>query len=892
MESNTQEDQPPGDMLENVKTATRFLTTLFGEQDEILLRPIESWDEGGKKHSRVDYHNTRYPNATNLHLEINLLRLLRRSATNRLNLYFGVCPRLGGDGKYDLAWQIRTVRTLWCDIDHATLDEVRARLDKSSLPNPSIVVHSGNGVHLYWLLDQPYLIDDVGDPPAVLNEWNELPGGKRKPRKYIVLDGEHVYLDIDRQLSKLSPKARLIQDVLAGVAQQVGGDHTIDLSRLLRIPGSMNRKNERKGCEPVPTQLIECDPTRRYPLSVFEPLKIASPDSQRAKQIETMPLPQPRKMTVSKADKLAELVAASCLAEAGRRSETDFSLCCYAVRHGIDREEVWRQVESVGKFAEQGRRYFDHTWMNAEETARVEVYEKLQKKSQGKATPSTDEDFDNIPSDDVDVAPSDDDARPTIRVDPAYTPVGDTMRRITNLLLKVGGCYSRVDQLVIIREQAIATVLSCAELGGLLNHYAEFYFIRDEGGEYKPLPTAYGNTWLHHPGERQRLPNIKLFTRNPVFTDDWRLTTPGYDPTSEIYYAGPEVAPREDTHHLDLLLRDFCFKTHGDRTNYIGRLLTAILVPRFIGSKPAVLFNGNQPGLGKTVLGQIISILRDGQSVETASYNPNDEEFEKRLGSIVRRGATTIIIDNAKAKGRSPRIDSACLERSITDAVLSFRLLGQSQDIRAENAHIFCLTANSPDVSRDLVTRSVIVNLLHEGNPERRTFSIADPEGFAQEHRLELLGELIGMVERWKASGMPPATTHSRFNKRGWGNIVGGILEACGEPDFLANSEDAATQLDDTRREFSDLVEALADHPQGTWTPKELVEYCDKHSILQDELGDGTPRSKATKLGGLAGRYVAEQFDLEDGRVATFIRRQERKGNVYRVGISDKLPNL
>jgi hypothetical protein len=196
-------------------------------------------------------------------------------------------------------------------------------------------------------------------------------------------------------------------------------------------------------------------------------------------------------------------------------------------------------------------------------------------------------------------------------------------------------------------------------------------------------------------------------------------------------------------------------------------LLTTLLVPRFIGSKPAVLFNGNQPELGKSILAQILAILRDGHPVETASYNPNDEEFEKRLGSIVRRGATTIIIDNAKGRAREPRIESACLERSITDPILSYRLLGFSQDIRAENSHIFCITANSANVSRDLVTRSVVVNLHHEGNPERRSFSIADPEGYAQEHR-ELLGELIGMVERGK-SGPPLAGIDSRFNKRGWG---------------------------------------------------------------------------------------------------------------------------
>ena len=213
------------------------------------------------------------------------------------------------------------------------------------------------------------------------------------------------------------------------------------------------------------------------------------------------------------------------------------------------------------------------------------------------------------------------------------------------------------------------------------------------------------------------------------------------------------------------------------------------------------------------MLAQIIAILRDGRPTETASYNPNDEELEKRLGSMIKRGATTVIIDNAKCQGRNPRIESACLERCITDPVLSFRLLGYSPDIRCENAHIFCLTANTTNVSPDLVTRCVVVNMLFEGNPVRRSFSIPDPESYAQTHRLKLLGELLGMVQRWQALGMPRAIVPSRFNKRDWGSLIGGILAANGEPDFLDNAEEAATQLDETRRDFHELVSALIGHP-------------------------------------------------------------------------------
>ncbi|MBP3954868.1 hypothetical protein J8F10_06175 [Gemmata sp. G18] len=477
---------------------------------------------------------------------------------------------------------------------------------------------------------------------------------------------------------------------------------------------------------------------------------------------------------------------------------------------------------------------------------------------------------------------------PGVVIDAASTPVGRTMSSITDVLVAAGDCYYRAGQLVRVTGTTITPVLSPPELAGLLNHHTEVLVVGEKGSEYKPLPVNYANTWLNHPGEARRLPAITLFTQNPVYTTDGRLSPPGFDPASGIYYAGPAIEPRAGTSCLDALLADFCFRAPGDRTNYVGVLLTTVLMPRFVGSKPAVLFSGNQPGLGKTILAQVIATLRDGKPAETATYNPNDEEFEKRLGAVVHRGATTIIVDNAKGKGRAARIDSACLERSITDATLSFRLLGHSREIRAENSHVFCLTANTPEVSRDLVTRCVLVDLFHEGDPARRAFTYPDPEGYARDHRAELLGELVGMVERWRGAGSPEADVASRFNKKGWGRIVGGILAHAGLPGFLANAETAAAELDDTRREFAYLVGVLADHPQGTWTAAELAALVHEHGLFPTEFKDLSPRAVATRLGILAGRYVGVRFPLSRTRWAVFHRSEERKGNVYRVAITDE----
>jgi hypothetical protein len=861
------------------------LTTLFEPSDLILFRPVESWSEGGRKRSRVDYRNVCYRPAKATTLEQTLARLETSSESERTNLFFGVCPRFGNKGRFDLAWQIRVVRCLWADLDGCNVAQAIERCTSQSIPTPTAIVNSGNGVHLYWLLDRPFLIDDVGNPPPVETEWSIGGDGRKKPKRYILDGKDRVFLDRRHHLTKTSSKALQVQDLLAGIASSINADHTTDLTRLLRLPGTLNRKDQRNGREPTNANLVECDGKRRYSIDAFQKFARSCEATKRQQQIEAMPLPSVRRLSAGRSDKLSELIAASSIAAEGSRSEADFAICCYAIRNGIAKDDVWARLQSVGKFAEQGRRYFDLTWDSGEFEVRTSLCDRLQKR---------------LPQERPTIAPTleeqhteESEEQRTITIDSRSTPVASTMDQITERLLATGSCFNRVEQLVVVREQSISPVLSSAELTGMLNQHVEFYFVNDDGGEYKPLPSSYANTWLNNVGQRERLPAIRLFSHNPIYTEDWRLVSPGFDPQSGFYYAGPQIEPVEGTKHLDALLRDFCWKKPTDRTNYIGILLTGLLVSRFIGSKPAALFNGNQPELGKSVLAQILAILRDGHHVETASYNANDEEFEKRLGTIVRRGVTTIIIDNAKARGRNPKIDSACLERSITDPILSFRLLGFSQEIRAENSHLFCITANSPDVSRDLITRCVVINLHHEGDPTKRSFSMDDPEAYVQTHRLQLLGELVNMVERWKASGMPLAKVQTRFNKKGWGNIIGGILEANGEPDFMDNADDAASEMDETRREFEELIAALVKHSQGNWTSSELTDLANKNFVLQAELGDGTPRSQSTRMGKLAGRFVNERFKLEDGSYAVFKRFFNGQCNQYQVFIesvqSDRL---
>ena len=386
-------------------TAVQFLTTLFQPGDTILFRPIETWNENNKKQSRVDYHGIVYHSLGGRvgeeWVEFPALtaaavrRIQERSASEKTNTFFGVCPRFrhGSDqASYDLAWQIRTVRCLWSDVDDCDVPAALERCTKAGLPEPSLVVASGHGAHLYWLLSDPVQIDDAPEPDAVHTEFTDQGEGKKKKRRLYILNGqpeERQYLDVPTHRPVLSAKALAVQDTLAGIAAAIGGDHTTDLSRILRVPGTMNRKDERNGREPVPCTMVLCEPSRRYPFGLFDCFEKQSPQRLDRERIARVPLPRPKKISgVRIQDKFDSLIADCIAADPGTRSETDFALCCWAVERGFPADEIWQRACGAGKFAEAGRRYFDLTWTAACSHTREKIYTEAREKIARKRTAS------------------------------------------------------------------------------------------------------------------------------------------------------------------------------------------------------------------------------------------------------------------------------------------------------------------------------------------------------------------------------------------------------------------------------------------------------------------------------------------------------------------------
>ena len=147
------------------------------------------------------------------------------------NIYFGVAPRYQkkGDRKSP-----RYITSLWTDIDvgeeghkkeseYKNIQEALDFIDTFSL-KPSIIVESGHGLHLYWLLKRAVEIKGPDD------------------------------------LSR-------VENILRGLIKVVKGDTgTGDISRMLRLPATKNYKNP---SNPKDVYVHSINPSLKYELEEF-----------------------------------------------------------------------------------------------------------------------------------------------------------------------------------------------------------------------------------------------------------------------------------------------------------------------------------------------------------------------------------------------------------------------------------------------------------------------------------------------------------------------------------------------------------------------------------------------------------------------------------------------
>lgn len=137
------------------------------------------------------------------------------------SVYFGVCKRSHRGGKKP---DVMAATALWADVDtqNAGLDTdatLVALYELRGALQPSAIIKSGGGLHLYWFLKEPVELN--GDREAITAVENA-----------------------NRKLAYL-----------------VGGDNVHDVTRVMRLPGTMNSKRGVHFAKPC--SIVYCYPDTR-----------------------------------------------------------------------------------------------------------------------------------------------------------------------------------------------------------------------------------------------------------------------------------------------------------------------------------------------------------------------------------------------------------------------------------------------------------------------------------------------------------------------------------------------------------------------------------------------------------------------------------------------------
>lgn len=365
--------------------ALKFLNFMYDEGDLITFRPIFNWYDNGERKGKVVLPQWRTFSREEMAEEFP--KYYEFCEKEKTNAFFGVCPRFGRREEktsYEKRWQIRKANFFWLDVDYLTPEEAVERIEKAGVPEPSVIVSTGNGVHLYWRLEESLKFAQE-DPPVlrsvyINNKLNVSYKDENDHPNYFVNNGVKLQ---GTPVPDVCEHALMVEDINCGLGKLLDGDNTNDVSRILRLPGTTNFKDTR---DPKPCKIYAFS-GKKYSIEDFDFALEVSPSRIRREATAKMVLPDPDitakqlGANTKRGKKLQTFLDDLRVVGEGDRSDVDWKLMCWVVEEGIDPEYIWTLVHDLSKFGVRGRQYFDTTLANAQIAAKQKRWDAAQERN-------------------------------------------------------------------------------------------------------------------------------------------------------------------------------------------------------------------------------------------------------------------------------------------------------------------------------------------------------------------------------------------------------------------------------------------------------------------------------------------------------------------------------
>jgi hypothetical protein len=323
---------------------------------------------------------------------------------------------------------------------------------------------------------------------------------------------------------------------------------------------------------------------------------------------------------------------------------------------------------------------------------------------------------------------------------------------------------------------------------------------------------------------RWDLPVLEGVVEAPTMRADGSiLDAPGYDAATRLLYIPapglhiptiPREPSREDVQRslalLDDAFGDFPYVDEASHANMLALLLTCVVRQSFKGHVPLSLIDAPRAGTGKTLAVEAVSQITTGRTAALMSAPAGDEEFRKRLTSVLMDGPTVVTIDNVENKLSSPSFASVLTAHNWHD-----RMLGTTGMVTLPQRATWIATGNNIKLGGDMPRRCYWIRLDTQlARPwQRPTEGFRHPNllGWVSENRGDLLAALLTISRAWFVAGKPAAEVPPLGSFEAWARTVGGILAFAGVQGFLLNLDALYEQNDEESSEWEAFLVAWSD---------------------------------------------------------------------------------
>lgn len=249
------------------------------------------------------------------------------------------------------------------------------------------------------------------------------------------------------------------------------------------------------------------------------------------------------------------------------------------------------------------------------------------------------------------------------------------------------------------------------------------------------------------------------------------------------------------------LFRAMPFVDEGSRAVAMSALITALVRPT-LRAAPMHLFDAAMAGTGKSKMASVVGVLATGVEPSASAWASSDDENEKRIAALYRKGNPVILFDNVDAK-KGDRLDGNILNIVLTQDPASIRVLGKTEDETLNTRLMVLATGNNIVVAGDCCRRAVKCRLDAKcAEPERREFDF-DPVQVARENRGRLVTDLLEALSAYIQAGRP--TDPAKLGSFEDWTSVRGLLIWCG----LADPAVTIADIKATDQDRDDLMTAL-----------------------------------------------------------------------------------